>query len=140
MNWAELLLEHRRVVIAGGPNTGKSTLALSVPHERIVGTDDYMGMDWEAIPSAIMERVQNEPTFILEGVQSARCLRRGLCADAVVWLDHPYPPYKPKHESMAKGIKTVFTEWREAQIRSSMIGGPKATPIFRYFGKELFPF
>lgn len=46
---ADILSQFRRVAIAGGPRTGKTTLAAAVTDRRVIATDDYMGKPWADI-------------------------------------------------------------------------------------------
>lgn len=114
MRYPDLLKTYKRIAICGGSRTGKTTLAMSVPHELLVHTDQYMSLPWDKVPLVILERLAGVPSFVLEGVQAARTLRKGLEVDCVIWLDRPYERLDPKQQAFAKSIRTVFDDWRSA--------------------------
>ena len=81
-----LALRRDRVVLVGGPLTGKSTLAralapryLPEPEHQTRCTDELMGvLEWSEA-SAEVARWLNEPgPWIIEGVATARALRKWL--------------------------------------------------------------
>lgn len=110
-----------RVAIAGGPRTGKTTLAGKAHRARtadghgqpsvLIHTDDYIGLPWVDVPHFAILQCEKAERFVIEGVQVARCLRKGLKVDAVIWLEAERAPRTKQQESMAKGVKTVFMEW-----------------------------
>jgi hypothetical protein len=105
-------LQYPRIAIAGGPRTGKSTLASLFNDRKIVRTDDYMDtIPWGDIPEIIAAECAKYETFVLEGVQVGRCLRRGLKVDLALWLDRPYLPLTLRQHSMTKGLRGIFTEF-----------------------------
>lgn len=98
---------------------GKTTLSKKVKDRPVIGTDDYQGMPWELIPQRMLADVSAKPSFVIEGVMVARMLRKahklGLpCpVDAVVYLTRPkVQNRKPGQIAMAKGVETVFEQWR----------------------------
>lgn len=109
-----VLAMHRRVAIVGGPGTGKTTLASFVHNRPVLGTDEFKGLAWEEVPAAVIERAAGiGPAFVVEGVMTARALRKGLIVDAVVVLDtQRRPDPLPGQLAMGKGVATVFAEWR----------------------------
>lgn len=116
--FCQLLHDYERIAIIGGPRTGKTSLSLSVVNRPVVHTDDYMHFAWADAPQAINEECRRHESFVLEGVQAARCLRGGkdgnrapLEVDAVLWLDNTLCPVSPQQAAMAKGIKTTFADW-----------------------------
>ena len=103
-----------RVAVVGGPRTGKTTYAYNQTLRPIYHTDEAMHLPWEEQPLVWIERLKDMPQFVIEGVQVARCLRKGLEVDSVVLLDEPYEPLTPRQEGLRKGVLKVFNEWREA--------------------------
>lgn len=114
-----------RIVIAGAPHTGKSTLShrlaymLVIHNEAIHHTDELTGvLEWSEASLAAMHWLEEPGPLILEGVAGGRVLRKYLAAhpgekpcDVVYWLTHVWTPYtKPGQERMAKGCTTVFRE------------------------------
>lgn len=67
---------------------------------------------WEDVPAIVMERLRGMPSFVVEGVQVPRSLRKGLVVDAVVWMSRPKVPLTVGQEVMTKAVSTVFSEWR----------------------------
>jgi hypothetical protein len=111
-----VLAKFDRIAIAGGPKVGKTRVfAAKVKDRPIIHTDDFMGDGGQQAfldaPRAIMAEVQSKRRFVVEGVQVARALRRGLRVDAVVWLDTPLEQLTPGRESQRIGVKKVFNEW-----------------------------
>lgn len=157
MRWEELVSTYRKIVICGGPRTGKTTLALSAaPHPLIVATDQYMNLPWEDVPLVVNKRLAPEPSFIVEGVQTARMLRKGVVAlqkeeegglwpDAVIWLEKVHRQDNKlgeKHKAMAKGVFTVFREWYYHYTHLKLQVNPNILEIavFKQEGDEFVPF
>ncbi len=107
-----VLARYLRVAIAGGPKTGKTTLANLVPGKRFHG-DDHIGKGWSEASEALAVEV-NDYTLplVVEGVQVPRALRKGMRVDAVIWLEQPHVKLTKEQATMAKGVATVFAEWR----------------------------
>lgn len=100
-----------RVAIVGGPRTGKTTLARKARDTTVIHTDDYIRLPWEDVPHFVLLECEKAERFVVEGVQVARCLRKGLKVDVVIWLEAERAPRTPKQEAMAKGVRSVFMEW-----------------------------
>ena len=109
----QILAKHKRVAIVGGPKTGKTTLSRKLQGVEILHTDDLMHLNWEHQPEAISERLRGKSTFVVEGVQTARALRKGLEVDAVIFLDEPHQELIRGQLTMLKGVQKVFKEWQE---------------------------
>jgi tRNA A37 threonylcarbamoyladenosine biosynthesis protein TsaE len=115
---AQLLREHKRIAIVGGPGTGKTTLAANVSDRRVLHTDDYVHRPWASVPDDVIRACEGLESFVVEGVQVARSLRRGLKVDAVIYLD---AMHGAGSQSMAKAVDTVFRDWRSKD---------RLTPVF----------
>ncbi len=76
-----------------------------------IHTDDYMGIPWADVPMVITKECKKHEMFVCEGVQVARCLRRGLEVDVVVWMERPFVALTPGQHTMAKGCRSIFDEW-----------------------------
>ena len=101
-----------RIAIAGGPHVGKTTLANSVAElVPVTHTDAFMDSAWADQPELIMAGLKNEPRFLVEGVQIARCLRKGLAVDIVIWLERVHTPITVRQRGLAKGTAKIFREW-----------------------------
>lgn len=126
-----------RIVITGGPRTGKTTLADSMwnnvaveagaadPTKRGLGieivrhTDDLIGhVDWSAASQAVSEWLNEPGPWIIEGVAVSRALRKWRDqhpgerppADRVIYLRDAYERTTSKQDAMAKGVLTVHLE------------------------------
>lgn len=106
-----LLSQYAKIGIAGAPRTGKTTLSKKATNRPVVGTDAYMDMDWADIPHRMIEDVADKQTFLIEGVQVARALRKGMPVDAVVYLDQPMVEQSRGQARMGKAIKTIIRDW-----------------------------
>lgn len=108
-----ILYQYDRIAICGGPGTGKTTLATWCTKDRpLLHTDDLMHLPWSDVPAAVIEQCSHHGRFVVEGVQVARALRKGLQVDAVLYLDTCMAPER-RQGRMAKAIGTIFGEWRQ---------------------------
>ena len=111
-----LASQHKRIAIVGGPRTGKTTLARAIRGRPIISTDDYMDLAWEDVPDKVIQVAGAAGgSFVVEGVQAARALRKGLEVDAVVVMVHPKVELTPGQLSMAKGVMTVLEDWQSSR-------------------------
>lgn len=109
-----------RTVICGGPRTGKTTLAASLPGP-IKHTDDLiLDHDWSAASEAASSWFDEPGPWLVEGVTAVRALRKWLAAhpghdkpcDLVIWLYRQHELLTKGQATMAKGCLTV---WREIE-------------------------
>lgn len=122
-----------RVVIAGIPRAGKTTLAEALTHEHslfagyaIRHTDDTIGSHaWSAASAEVATWLDLPGPWIIEGVAMARALRKWLAAhpegkpcEIAYWLDAPLVELTPGQTTMAKGCRTVFACDVHEQIRA----------------------
>lgn len=119
-----------RLAIAGGPRSGKTTLAGRV-HEgglaaetplALIGapvhhTDDLIDLGWSEASEKATEWFGPGESHIVEGVAVPRGLRkwlkandRGKPVDMVIWIDGAHEELSDGQERMAKGCLTVFEE------------------------------
>jgi len=111
-----ILAQYRRVAVVGGPRTGKSTFARTVRDRPVISTDDYMDLHWEDVPAKVIEAAGAAgASFVVEGVQAARALRKGLEVDAIIVLTQPKVDLTPGQAAMGRGVMTVFNEWQSAR-------------------------
>lgn len=106
-----------RLVIGGGPRTGKTTLArnqgLIVKH-----TDDVMHMGWSEASDEVSHWFDVASyAWCIEGVAVARALRKWLArnpkgtpCDKIIWCRTTFVPTTPQQDAMAKGCEKVFEE------------------------------
>lgn len=104
----EILRNHKRVAIVGGPKTGKTTISNTVTDRPVHHNDDGMHIPWENQPAYWMAQVHKQDSFVIEGVQAARALRKGLQVDAVIELNQPFIPLNKGQAAMSKGHKKIF--------------------------------
>ncbi len=104
-----------RIVIGGGPKTGKSTLS-RVLDGAVHHTDDLIGLGWSEASQAVAEMTAEPGPWVIEGVATVRALRKALAAtdgapcDVLIWLVHPWQHLSKGQLAMAKGCQTVLAE------------------------------
>jgi predicted ATPase len=112
-----------RIVLAGGPRTGKTTLAaaLGLP---VLHTDDLIDRGWVAAGKVAATWLDRPGPWIIEGVTAPRALRRwlrrhrrGAPCDVIVFLRRPQVPRTPGQEAMAKGCATIYEQIRARLLR-----------------------
>lgn len=131
-----------RIVIAGIPRSGKSTLAAQLSAEHglaLKRSDDLIGMyDWSGVSAKIARGFDEWSTpWVCEGVALGRAIRKhlaahaeGLPADHFVWLGTARMELSKGQRAMAAGCLTVWNEIlpelrrRGAQIYTDTEGGP----------------
>lgn len=127
-----------RIVILGGPKTGKTTLA---EHFSLGGTwtpehgtgpgrargpgakavrhtDDLISLGWSEASQAASAWFDEPGPWIIEGVAAVRALRKWRDqhpgerppVDRVIYLTRPFVDLTPGQRSMAKGVDTVWEE------------------------------
>ncbi len=109
-----------RIVVAGGPRTGKTTFADAFGKMRgyaVRHTDDLKDLDWSEASRLSAEWFHEPGPWVIEGVTCVRALRKWMAAhpdgapcDGVVWLKTPVCGLTPGQLTMMKGCATV---WRE---------------------------
>lgn len=105
-----------RLAITGGPKTGKTTLAGTLPGAVIHG-DDFIHLGWSESSAALAAAMRDTPAWIAEGVQVPRALRKLLDADPrakpcgrLIVLTKPYRDLNRGQRAMAEGVTTVIAE------------------------------
>lgn len=106
---------HDRIAIVGGPRSGKTTLSNTIRDRPVYHGDDYAHLGWSEASEYLAVVVNEAPgPLVVEGVSVPRALRKGMRVDAVVVLEGSHVELTPGQASMAKGVWTVFAEWRAA--------------------------
>lgn len=116
----DILCRYKKVVIAGVPRSGKTTLSRTVNDRPVFSTDSYRE-SWEDAPHTIMDAIKDLDSYLLEGIQVGRCLRKGLKPDVVIWMQYPKIELKPGQKTMAKGCMKIFNDW--------LSGKPSTIPV-----------
>lgn len=110
--------EATRIVIVGGPRTGKSTLAARFSHiAKRNSTDETIGMDWSQSSHEVSKWFEQTGPWLIEGVATARALRKWLQrhnmdkpCDRIVVLTSPRVAQTTGQATMSKGIETVWKQ------------------------------
>ncbi len=105
-----------RIVIIGGPKTGKSTLAAQMGGGR--SSDEVMNLGWSESSEEVSRWLDQPGPWIVEGVAVPRALRKWrernpdkpAPVDHVIHLTHPHEQLIQGQISMAKGIDTVLAQ------------------------------
>jgi len=105
-----------RVVICGGPNSGKTTLANSM-NRFVRHTDDLMSLGWSPASEAASAWFDAPGLWVVEGVAAPRALRKwlkrnpeGKPCDEVIYLTAIHGSLSEGQSRMRKGVKTVFLQ------------------------------
>lgn len=111
----------RRILIAGGPRVGKTTLAAGM--RSVLGivprsTDDLIGrFPWSDASAEVARWLEEPGPWVVEGVAVPRALRKwleanaeGLPADALWFSTRPKVDRTPGQITMAKGVASVWAE------------------------------
>lgn len=109
-----------RLVIAGVPRAGKTTMANSYVRPIARHTDDLIGSrPWSEVSVEVATWFDAPGPWIVEGVAAVRALRKwlrthdtGAPCDRVIWFDVPRVAPLPGQLVMAKGCRTVWHEIR----------------------------
>lgn len=130
--FADVLRRYNRIAIVGGPRAGKTTLA-RLADRHVIHTDDYRTRTWEAVPHAVIADVldlaQYGHRWIVEGVQVARALRKGLEVQVVIVLNEPLNELTPRQEGMRKGVMTVLADWYKDHKNVPVLQAPPVTDL-----------
>jgi hypothetical protein len=122
-----MLSENARVAIVGGPGAGKTSLVEAVDDRPVFHTDDTMTGSWESQPHLWLERTRTLDRFVIEGVQTARYLRKAAqlgepCpVDAVVYLHGAKKVLTPRQSGLAKAVNKVFNDWRQVSAQTPVL-------------------
>lgn len=134
--FADVLKKYNRIAIVGGPRAGKTTLA-RLADRQVIHTDDYRTRSWEAVPHAVIADIrdleadygQRGNRWIIEGVQVARALRKGLDVDVVLVLNEPLEDLTTRQDGMRKGVMTVIADWYRDHKDVPILQAPPVTDL-----------
>lgn len=109
-----------RIVIVGGPRTGKTTLAAKLAHDlgcSPLCTDSVMHLGWSESSAEVATWFLQPGPWVIDGVAAVRALRKWFRlaptlapCDSVIYLQQPRVPQTPRQEGTAKGCATI---WRD---------------------------
>ncbi len=108
-----------RILIAGGPRSGKSTLGRKLAAEHHVEyrcTDELIPMGWSEASEAVTKWFERSDGWLIEGVAVPRAIRKWFRshkdkpADVCYWLGAPRVELSPGQNAMAKGCRKVWDE------------------------------
>lgn len=116
----ELLAKHKRIAIVGGSRTGKSKLAELAEQwgRRVFFAEEFEELDHEMVPHGMLAATRDLDEFVIEGVMTARYLRKAhqlkhkVPVDAVILLERPKVQQSSGQVAQAKGINRIFAQWR----------------------------
>lgn len=114
----------RRIVIIGGPKTGKTTLSLAalvlgqgLKPEQVRHTDATKDLDWSKASEAVVPWFDEPGPWVIEGVAAVRALRKWLAehkegkpCDELRVLTKPFAELIKGQAAMTKGIATILKE------------------------------
>ena len=114
----------RRILVAGCPRVGKTTLADHLAAALGVAarhTDDLIAShDWSGASEEAARWISEPGPWIVEGVAAVRALRKwlvanpaGLPCDALFWSETPRVALTKGQFAMGKGCVTVWEEIRD---------------------------
>lgn len=117
---ADPLENKMRILITGGPKTGKTTLAKQLGAElsaRVLHTDDLIPLGWSEASAEVASWMGRGDPVVIEGVAVPRALRKWFAmfptckpADKVIFLGKPWQELSPGQLAMTKGLVTVWKE------------------------------
>lgn len=106
-----------RVAIAGGPGSGKSSMARKLGNGSARSTDDVMDLGWSQASEEAARWFSEPGELLVEGVAVPRALRKwlqvnptGRPVDRLIYLDLAHIERTPDQDAMAKGVLTVMLE------------------------------
>ena len=107
-----------RIVIIGGPKTGKTYLSAGFVHTPVRHTDDLIVHgDMQTQVRMAADWMNESGSWVIEGAMAVRALRAWMAAhpgvkpaEQVIYLQRPMAARTPQQTSMAKGIDTVWHE------------------------------
>ncbi len=121
-----------RILILGGPRTGKTTLAgkLAAMHGFVPKhTDDLIGRwTWSEASDEARLWLEQPGPWIIEGTAAVRALRKWLTlhpkgrpADIVYHGAKPWVPLTRGQQAMANGHATIWSEVRDELVSRGLV-------------------
>lgn len=102
-----------RLLITGGPKTGKTTYSQNYPNVR--HTDDLMRLLWSTQSDQISHWLDQPAPWVIEGVAIPRALRKwlkrnatGSPCDHLIYLTEPRIPRTLSQQALDKATWTIW--------------------------------
>ena len=105
-----------RVVVAGVPRAGKTTLSRALDAGEVRSTDELIGLGWSEASEEVSRWLGLEGPWIIEGVATVRALRKWLRrstespCDLVLWIPDPRVDLTSRQWGMANAVRTIWAE------------------------------
>lgn len=106
-----------RLLITGGPKTGKTTLSATYRDHFVRHTDDLIDLDWSEQSNRIVEWLNEQGTWVIEGVAVVRGLRKwlraneqGLPFDHLIYMVKPWTGRTQGQRVMNTATRTIWNE------------------------------
>lgn len=112
-------MSKKKIAIAGRPGVGKTTLAKKLAEQmglRLYHTDDLIGVvPFKDANDAMIKQLSDKESFIVEGVQVARMLRKGhrdqtFKPDKLIIVDSDQP-VENRHKGLASLNHDPIEQW-----------------------------
>ncbi len=124
------ILPRERVVLVGGPRTGKSIVA-AIAGERygrvVMWADGLIGeCAWSELSLRVSMRFDEPGPWIIEGTATVRALRKWLAnndgqLDAhVIYMPTPVQVQSEGQAAMSKAVNTIYEEIRSDLLKRSL--------------------
>lgn len=114
-----------RVMVIGGPRTGKTSLAASLRVEPLIHADTLIdAFTWSAVSEELATLMGRPGPWLIEGVAAVRGLRKwlhehsqGKPCDLVIVMSEAKVGRTPRQEAMAKQSETIFSRIIDELVR-----------------------
>lgn len=112
-------LRTSRIIIIGGPRTGKTTMAEDLRRragvQHIRHTDDLADMEWSRASEVASTWIDEPAPWLIEGVAAVRALRKwlrrnptGRPCELIILAWHHVVDSTPGQVAMARGVRTIW--------------------------------
>lgn len=124
----ERIAGHERVIVVGGPRTGKTLFAVAAAYKHGRShrhTDSLVGaLSWSEASAKVAEWFADPRPYIIEGVATVRAIRKWLLANpdvplpaTIVYFDMPRIKLSAGQDRMRKATATIWDEIEPELVR-----------------------